>query len=344
MTTKDNLKDEILIAMSHHVDANTLSILRSVLETKMYDKKIENEETTLPATVDYTNQYIIEMYKIDRNIHLSEQTLKEYIITINDFLNHVHNKPLTQIETEDINYYLRQKRIQGNSNTSLNNKRRKLNTFFTWIVKKETIKRNPVDGVDGFKEQSKPIDYLSPVEVEKLKTGCKDKRDRALLEWLRCTAVRKGEIQHVNINDIDWVTGKVIIYGEKTSTFRTVMLDDIAIMYLTDYIINERKVTLNSNENLFTYCRGDISKPLGNAGIYALVKRIAKRSELPDSRRIYPHLFRKTTATNIVKRGGTVDDAGAYLGHKAEGVTGKHYVYMGDDYVQQVFKKCVQSV
>ena len=50
MTTKDNLKDEILMAMAHHVDTTTLSILRSVLETKMYDKKIENEETTLPAT------------------------------------------------------------------------------------------------------------------------------------------------------------------------------------------------------------------------------------------------------------------------------------------------------
>ena len=82
MTTKDNLKDEILMAMAHHVDTTTLSILRSVLETKMYDKKIENEETTLPATVDCTNQYIIEMYKIDRNIHLSEQTLKEYIIQL----------------------------------------------------------------------------------------------------------------------------------------------------------------------------------------------------------------------------------------------------------------------
>lgn len=81
------------------------------------------------------------------------------------------------------------------------------------------------------------------------------------------------------------------------------MLDDISLKYLTEYIIKERKTSLDSNENLFTYCRGDKSKPLGKAGIYAEIKRIAERSELPKNRRVYPHLFRKTTATNIVKRG-----------------------------------------
>lgn len=37
---------------------------------------------------------------------------------------------------------------------------------------------------------------------------------------------------------------------------------------------------------------------------------------LNNHRRIYPHLFRKTTATNIIKRGGSAHDAGEYLGHK----------------------------
>lgn len=33
-------------------------------------------------------------------------------------------------------------------------------------------------------------------------------------------------------------------------------------------------------------------------------------------KRIYPHLFRKTTATTIVKRGGSEDAAGEYLGQR----------------------------
>ena len=122
------------------------------------------------------------------------------------------------------------------------------------------------------------------------------------------------------------------------------MLDDIAKLYITDYLLNERKVSLDSGENLFTYCCGDKKKPLGKPGIYAEVKRIAKRSNLPKDRNVYPHLFRKTTATNIVKRGGTVDDAGLYLGHKPEGVTAKHYAGMSKDHIEMVFKKCVESV
>ncbi len=343
MTVKENLKNEILIKMKNHLGTTEMIILENVLNDTMYNKNIAEEET-LPTTLDSTNENIIELYQIKKGMTLSEETMKEYLITVREFLNYVHNKLLTKIETEDINYYLFVKQKQGNTNTSLNNKRRKLNSFFTWMKKQKLIEENPVDGVESFKETVKPIDYLSPVEVELLKTGCKDKRDRALLEWLRCTAVRKGEIPYVNINQIDWKSGKVLIYGEKTNTYRTVMLDDIALLYISDYILNERRILLDSNENLFTYCRGDNSKPLGKSGIYALIKRIAKRSMLPNDRRVYPHLFRKTTATNIIKRGGTIDDAGLYLGHKPEGVTAKHYACMTEDYVQDIFKKCVQTV
>ena len=156
--------------------------------------------------------------------------------------------------------------------------------------------------------------------------------------------MRKGEIPYVNINQIDWKSGKVLIYGEKTNAYRTVMLDDIAIKYLSEYLTKERKVSLSSEENLFTYCRGDRSKPLGKAGVYAEIKRIAERSELPKNRRVYPHLFRKTTATNIIKRGGTIEDAGFYLGHKPEGVTAKHYAFMGEQHTQKIFKNCIEAI
>ena len=149
---------------------------------------------------------------------------------------------------------------------------------------------------------------------------------------------------YVNINQIDLKSGKVLIYGEKTNAYRTVMLDDIAIKYLSEYLTKERKVSLSSEENLFTYCRGDRSKPLGKAGVYAEIKRIAERSELPKNRRVYPHLFRKTTATNIIKMGGTIEDAGFYLGHKPEGVTAKHYAFMGEQHTQKIFKNCIEAI
>lgn len=344
INTKEDLKNEILIRMRQHLGTEEYLLLENILRETFYDIEIVVPDIEIPETINSMNKKILSLYELKRGASLSKHTMKEYMITANDFTKRIcENKSLTQVTTEDIEHYLRIKRNNSNCNTSLNNKRRKLNSLFKWMQKNGMITSNPIDNVECFKESTKPIDYLTAVEVEQLKSGCVDRRDRALLEWLRCTAVRRGEIPYVNINQIDWRTGKVLIYGEKTSTYRTVMLDDVALKYISEYIIKERNLSLNSCENLFTYCRGDKSRPLGKAGVYAEIKRIAERSELPKNRRVYPHLFRKTTATNIVKRGGTIEDAGYYLGHKPEGVTARHYAFMGEEHTAKIFKKCIEA-
>lgn len=80
----------------------------------------------------------------------------------------------------------------------------------------------------------------------------------------------------------------------------------------------------DSNEPLFTHIVGDKSKVLGKGGIFKEIKNIAKRCGI--NKRVYPQLFRSTTATNIVRRGGTADDSGCYLGHKGSDVTRRHYI------------------
>ena len=159
---------------------------------------------------------------------------------------------------------------------------------------------DPVEGTEKFTEAVKPIDHMEAEEMEQLKAGCRTKRDRALIEWLRCTAMRKGEIPDVTINQIDWQKGRVMIYGSKGKAYRIVCLDSVAMKYLKEYIA-ERGLDLRSNQPLFTHCRGDAQKALSKSGIYSEIKRIAAASGL--DRRVYPHLFRKTTATNIIRRG-----------------------------------------
>lgn len=62
------------------------------------------------------------------------------------------------------------------------------------------------------------------------------------------------------------------------------------------------------------------------------------------TRRVYPHLFRKTTATNILKRGGTDSDAGEYLGHKPQGVTARHYAFRSEDHTVKIFESYVAAI
>ncbi len=338
MTHKEIFKNEILIKMKYHLEKGELSILETVLSEALYRVDII-ETVTLPATVDMTNEYILDLYELKRSLILKPSTMQVYMATAREFIRYI-NKPLIQVDREDIEYYLRLKVKEGNVGTSMNNKRRKLNSLFVWMKKQKFIMENPMEDIECFKEVLKPVDHMTAEEVEQLKEGCADKRDRALLEWLRCTATRKGEIPYININQINWSTGEVIVYGEKTDTYRTVYLDAVAIKYLMEYITVERGLTIRSSEPLFTHSKGDRKAPLTHSGIYAEIKRIAQRSGL--DRRVYPHLFRKTTATNIVRRGGSTDDAGVYIGHKPQGVTARHYV--SAENVSKIFREYVEAI
>ena len=339
MTKKELFKNEILMKMKRHLDTSMISILDVVLSDALYRVDIVDMET-LPATQDMTNEYILQLYELKKGVKLSEETIRAYMIGFREFLRYV-NKSLLQVTQEDVEQYLRTKQRNGNNNKSLNNKRRKLNTFFDWMRKNDLIQKNPVENIEPFVEILSPIDHLDPEEMEKLKAACKTKRDRALLEWLRCTAMRKGEISSVNINQINWAERKAIIYGQKGHAYRTVCLDSVAVHYLLDYI-EERGLDIRSSQPLFTHSRGDTARPLSKSGIYAEIRRIGQRSGL--NRRIYPHLFRKTVATNVIRRGGTDADAGEYLGHKPQGVTARHYAYRSEDHVIKIFQNYVAAI
>lgn len=98
----------------------------------------------LPATIDMTNEYILGMYELKKGSRLSPETMRAYMITFKEFLRYV-NKNLIHITQEDVEFYLMAKHKEGNSNTSMNNKRRKLNALFEWMRKSGMVLKNPVE-------------------------------------------------------------------------------------------------------------------------------------------------------------------------------------------------------
>lgn len=338
MNTKERVRNDILVGMKMHLDTCTMAILDAVIVKAVQNVEM-TETATLPATLDDTNQYIMQLFDTKKAPRLSPKTVEFYKSTLNEFMVLI-NKPLNKIVESDVEYYLQTKR-PCNTNTSLNNLRRNLSAFFTWMRKEKIISENPCDGIEPYTIVEKPIDHMEATDMEKLKNGCAHARDRALIEFMRSTAMRRGEVPLVKICDIDFRNGKLVIFGEKTQKYRTVFLDNVAIHYIQEYL-KDRGVSENSREPLFTHTRGDKTKVLDVDGVYSSIKDIARRAGM--DRRVYPHLFRKTTATNICKRGGSEDAAGEYLGHAPKNVTGKHYTYKGDRYVEQIFHNYVEAV
>ena len=336
MNTSENFINEIIMSMSVHLEPAALSILKEILIKQLSHYSLSITET-LPATADDSNEYIIKLFLSTKASKLSVKTVAYYLDTIKRLLNIIH-KPLTEITSIDISYFLNTVK-RDNTAVSLNNLRRNISAFFTWMRKSHFIIENPCEAIEPYKQIEKPIDHLEATEYEQLKSGCKTKRDRALIEFLRSTAMRVGEIKSVKVSDINWSTGLITIYGTKSHTYRPVCLDSIALKYLAEYT-TDRKLSISSNAPVFSQVYS--YAPLSDGGIRECLQHIKVRSGL--DRRVYPHLFRKTTATNIVLRGGSIHDAGEYLGHKDNSTAGKHYSYISNEHTIDIFKKYVATI
>lgn len=337
MTKKEEIKNDILIAARVHLSMQQLTILENIIDSTFYGVDVIEKQNAL-STHNNTNEYFINLFLAKKATKLSARTADQYIRHIKALLDVVH-KPLNMMTEEDIDYFLLIYKKRGNKNSTVNNCRRFVSAFFTWMRKSKLVIENPCDNVEKYTEITRRIEHLEPEQWEQLKTGCVTTRDRALLEFLRCTAMRDGEVPFVHISDVDWQEGKIVIFGQKSKKHRLVCIDRVASDYLRKYL-KERGVSENSNEHLFVCTRNN--NALNREGIYAAIKKIAERAKM--SVNIYPHLLRKTTATNIVKRGGSVVEAGEYLGHADRNTAGQYYAYRGDDHIVQIFKNRIAAV
>lgn len=336
MDNKKEIMDYILSEMTVHLDANKVQILNDVLIRVLKNVEIVSQKTEIATTYDI-NSRIIELFKLKKSGKLASGTVSQYLRHIS-LLTEFINKPLTLMNENDIEYFLLMYKKRGNSNCTVNNCKRYLSAFFTWLRKLKMIYENPVENIDNLKQTSKPIEHLESEQWEQLKDGCRNIRDRALIEFMRSTAVRNGEIPLIQIADIDWTEGKLTIYGQKSDKYRLVCIDRVAKKYLTKYI-KERGLDQDSKEPLFISKR---KVPLSKSGIYYVIKNIAKRSNIQIN--VYPHLLRKTTATNILKRGGNSEEVSEYLGHAEKNTASRHYIYKGEERLMEIFRKRVAAI
>ena len=237
---KSKVINNIMLQMSVYIEKATLDILQRVLEEQFVFLNVE-EITTLPATVDKSveeqNRYLTDLFKLKKR-NLTEKTVEQYMRAVNSLIA-VLDKPLTKIDEVDIDYYLRwyqQRNVNSsglrNQASTCNNERRYLSAFFTWMRKEKFVAGNPVEAIEPFKEARKPIDYFRPEQLERLREGCDTARDRAVIEVLRSTGARVGELTQIDVHDVDWQTGDILIRGEKGGRYRTLYLDEVARYHL----------------------------------------------------------------------------------------------------------------
>lgn len=339
-SVKAQIINNVIVSMTYYLNPDVLEMLERVLAKNLVDVVIERINTLpmeMKDSIDSQNGYILQLFLYKKK-KLQDGTKYGYVSAIKRLVNLVY-KPLTDMEESDIYYYLdwyenRNVSITGKKNQArtINNERRFLSAFFTWMRKEKLIGSNPVEAIEPLKVTKKPIDYFTPEEMASLKDGCESLRERAVIEVLRSTGARVGEIVGITIDLINWETGDVMILGEKGNRYRTLYLDPDAIHHFRKYL-NSRT---DNNPAIFVSSKKP-HQALSTCAIRGIVKEVAQRAGITS--RAYPHKMRKTLGMELKNKGVDIGTIQEIMGHADSKVTSLYYAQSTPDTLRVIRNK-----
>lgn len=288
------------------------------------------ERTTEIAVIDNTPDTILQKFIATKRIEgKAEGTIQRYYDTCYMMI-HTLSKPLYEITTYDLRYYLASYKAQRKvSNRTLDGIRRCFSSFFSWLSAEGIIGRNPCAALAQIKYTKvikKP--YTGP-EMERLKQACMSIRDLALLEFLYASGCRVSEVVMLNRTDINFLSRDAVVLG-KGNKERTIYLTPVALMHLQDYLSSRK----DNNPALFVSLKAPYNR-LSKAGIETALKIIGRRAGVEN---VHPHRYRRTLATNLLDRGANIQDVASILGH-ADLKTTQIYCYISQQNVQAAYRR-----
>ena len=199
-----------------------------------------------------TNEEFLKMFLDAKKIEgCSERTIQYYAVTVEHLLKQTDTE-VRKITTEEIRAYLADyQKINGCSNVTIDNIRRNISSFFSWLEEEDYILKSPMRRIHKIKTKTVVKNVITDEGIEKLRDNCKEIRDLAMIDLLYSTGIRVGELVNLNIDDIDLEGRECVVYG-KGDKERKVYFDAKAKVHLKEYILsrNDRNsalfVTLDS--------------------------------------------------------------------------------------------------
>ena len=283
--------------MRDHLSREQMHELRDALETVF-------------SPADGTNvdngRYIDMFIEAKRIENLSKRTLKYYESTIRKCLDYI-GKPLRFVDANDIRRCLSWAMVErGCTPTTVNNERRCLSTFFQWLENEDIIRKSPVKRTKALKEEKADKKPFSDDEVARLREACEDERERAIFELLLSSGMRVSELCGLNIADMDMQGRECEVLG-KGNKRRTCYFSAEAKLHMERYL-NDRN---DDCEALFVSKSGPASR-LSPGTIEKMAREMGHRANVAN---VHPHRFRRTMATNNLRRGMRLEEIQQLLGH-----------------------------
>lgn len=261
----------------------------------------------------------------------SEKSLQYYESTIRNMLETI-NKSECKITTEELRGYLDDYQQRGTvSKVTLDNVRRILSSFFSWLEDEDYIVKSPVRRIHKVKTGKTVKETYSDESIELMRDHCDNLRDLAMIDLLASTGIRVGELVKLNRADIDFNNRECVVFG-KGRKERKVYFDARTKIHLKKYL-DERT---DENEALFV----SLTNPYDRLQISGVEIRLRKIGKELGMQKVHPHKFRRTLATMAIDKGMPIEQVQQLLGHQSVDTT-LQYAMVNQNNVKESHRKFI---
>lgn len=295
----------IINEMAEYLNIAQMKKLQEVLLKHLVNSEVEKSNV---SNLEYL-QMFIDAKRIEG---CSDRTLGYYQVTVEHLLQTVDIE-VRKMTTDDLRSYLADyQQINNCSKVTVDNIRRNLSSFFSWLEEEDYILKSPMRRIHKIKTKQQVKEIISDEMIEKMRDNCKTKRDLAIIDLLYSTGIRVGELVRLNISDIDFEERECVVYG-KGDKERRVYFDAKAKLHLQNYI----KSRTDDNPALFVTLDAPYDR-LKISGVEIRMRELGRKLNIT---KIHPHKFRRTMATRAIDKGMPIEQVQKILGHSQIGTT-----------------------
>lgn len=304
----ETLISDVVQGMLPFLDNAQLEELKYVLQQALQGKTVVELETADREERLMENQRLTELFIAAKRVEgCSEKSLKYYSDTISAMLREV-NKEIRHIVTDDLRLYLTDYQAKrSSSKVTIDNIRRILSSFFSWLEDEDYILKSPVRRIHKVKTTANIKEIYTDEELEMMRDNCEDLRDLAMIDLLASTGMRVGEMVLLNREDINFVERECVVLG-KGDKERPVYFDARTKLHLMAYL-EERT---DENPALFVSLKAPFNRLL-IGGVEVRIREMGLKLGIKKS---HPHKFRRTLATTAIDKGMPIEQVQRLLGHQ----------------------------
>lgn len=306
----DEFVNDVLRDMLAYLDNGQAELLQRVLKHNLsgYEIQRRTDSDSMAEDASTENTRLTDAFLSAKRIEgCSEKSLSYYRKTIETMSEKI-GKGITHITTNDLRSYLTDYQTERKSSkVTIDNIRRILSSFFSWLEDEDYILKSPVRRIHKVKTAVTIKETYTDEALETMRDHCDSLRDLALIDMLASTGMRVGELVLLNRDDINFEERECVVFG-KGSKERMVYFDARTKIHLQNYLAQRT----DSNNALFVSLKAPYER-LQIGGVESRLRELGKRLSLP---RVHPHKFRRTLATMAIDKGMPVEQLQRLLGHQ----------------------------